>query len=109
MQTYELEAWLGSALDDMTADQIDRMASAVAAWEAIPCHDPDDTKDVLSGMLQHILGELDLFGMGRAYRDARLTVEAATLGAVLAGKPEAEAARESTLDRMKIRRMQGKR
>jgi hypothetical protein len=112
MQRYELEAWLGPALDDMTADQVDRMAAAVAAWEALPGlpdHDPDDAPSVLTGMLQHILGELDLTAMGADYRRARALVEAATLGAVLAGMPEAAAARQSTLDRMSIRRWLGKR
>jgi hypothetical protein len=108
-QMHELQAWLGPALDDMSADQLDTMLSAVHTWEALPAHDPDDSDAVLSGMLQQLLGELDLAAMGQAYRRARLAVEAATLGAVLAGKPEASAARESTLDRMTIRRMLGKR
>lgn len=108
-QRHELEAWLGPALDDMSTEQVDAMLAAVHAWEALPAHDPDDSDAVLSGILQHILGELDLAGLGQEYRRARLAVEAFTLGAVLAGKPEAEAARESTLDRMTVRRMLGKR
>jgi hypothetical protein len=104
-----VEDWLGQALEEMTEEQVDQMASAVRQWEALPTFDASDSDAVLTGMLQHLLGELDLPAMGRAYRDARTAVEAATLGAVLAGKPEAEAARESTLDRMIVRRMVGKR
>lgn len=108
MQPHEMEAWLGPALEEMAPEQVEQFVAADRAWCALPGHDPDDSDDVLSAALQHILGELDLADVCQQYRRAQARAHAWTLGAVLAGMPEAQAVRLSTLARNTIRKMQGK-
>ena len=64
MQRYELEAWLGPALDDMTAEQVDAFAAMVDRIETrYPGRDhgqhPDEEAAVeaMSGALMVLLGD----------------------------------------------------
>lgn len=112
MDMYELETWLGEARGELTDQQVEDILEAVNRHEGMPGYsDKDDetAEAVLTAIVQFTLGELDLAAAGRAYRRAKHTAEAYALGAVLAGMPEAQAARESTLDRMTVRKLLGKR
>mgnify|MGYP006953623002 CR=1 FL=1 len=112
MQMHELEVRLGEVRDELTDTQVQDILGAVHHHQDLPGYDPTDTAanaTVLTAIVQQSLGKLDLAATGQAYRRSRATAEAYALGAVLAGMPEAQAARESTLDRMTIRRMLGKR
>jgi hypothetical protein len=117
MQRYELEAWLGAALDDMTTEQVDTMHAAVEEiherWSDV---DDDAERQAASvAALQHIIGEVSLAERGEnlrrardAEREAVIASRQAALMAVRDGMSESQAARDAGLDRMTVRRMLGK-
>jgi hypothetical protein len=117
MQRYELEAWLGPALEDMTGEQVDTLHAVVEEiHERWPDRDEGPERDAASvAALQHMLGEVslrergELLGRAReAEREAVVSSRQAALMAVRDGVSESQAAREAGLDRMTVRRMLGK-
>ena len=108
--TDERDAWLGPALDDMTAGQLEAFDdSARQIFDRYPAadDDPDAATEALSGALMVILGDDTLDGLGGAYR---LAVEAASeahgrlIGAVIASRDlgPSEISRRSGLSRVTV-------
>ncbi|MEU3452201.1 hypothetical protein ABZ671_00960 [Micromonospora sp. NPDC006766] len=73
MQSDELMAWLGPAADELTAEQIERVAAEVAPIaEMYPHPDQQDQRDAaLYAVVQYLLGETTPEEAGRALIDAR--------------------------------------
>ncbi len=124
MQTHELMAWLGPAADDLTPEQIDR----IAAEEADIDHrysDPDqepERQQALSAVVQHLLGDSTPEDAARALSDARRREREAFVVAlqvavmlvrdrVQAGErpDKASAARRCGIDRMSLLKALGER
>lgn len=108
MERYELEAWLGPALEDLSPEQVDRLhREALAIHARYP--DPDDADDreaALVAALQYLLGDLTLEEAGRARRETRAAERRARVQAIQVacmaeadGMPTAAAARVAGLDR----------
>ena len=108
--TDERDAWLGPALDDMTAGQLEAFDDAARRiFDRYPASedDPDAATGALSGALMVILGDDTLDGLGGAYRQA---VEAASeahgrlIGAVIASRDlgPSEISRRSGLSRVSV-------
>ena len=122
MQRYELEAWLGPALDDMTAEQVDAFAAMVDRIETrYPGRDhgqhPDEEAAVeaMSGALMVLLGDDALAGLAgewsrvkRAEREAMARLTGAIIAASTAGRMETEIAAETGLNRGTVRKALGK-
>lgn len=108
MERYELEAWLGPALEDLTPEQVARLhQEARAIHDRYP--DPDDADDreaALIAATQYLLGDLTLEEAGKrrretraAERHARVQAIQVSLMAAADGMPTASAARVAGLDR----------
>lgn len=108
MQRYELEAWLGPALAELTPDAIDRLhreAGDIADRYPDP-DDADDREAALTAAVQYLLGELTVEEAGRRRRETRAAERHARVQAIqLAcmaeadGMPTAAAARAAAVDR----------
>lgn len=117
MQRSELESWLGPALDEMTGEQVEQLHVVVEEiHERWPDVDDGDNRQAASvAALQHILGEVSPTERGHnlrrardAEREAVVASRQAALMAVRDGMSESQAARETGLDRMTVRRTLGK-
>lgn len=118
MPTSDLTAWLGPAADDLTPEQIERVAAQAAAIaERYPHPDDQHLRDAaLTVTVQHLLGEVTAEEVDRALITARLAearayaaaVQMATL-LVADGEPKATAARRSGVDRMSLLKALGER
>ena len=108
--TDERDAWLGPALEEMTAGQLEAFDDAARQiFDRYPAtdDDPDAATEALSGALMVILGDDTLDGLGGAYRQA---VEAASeahgrlIGAVIASRDlgPSEISRRSGLSRVTV-------
>lgn len=116
MQRHELEAWLGPALDELTDEQIDRLATDADDISTRHPHDDDARTAALSAAVQYLLGEVDIDQAGsallaarRVEADAYAAAQQLAAMAVTDGMPEAEAARRAGIDRMTVRKVLGKR
>lgn len=116
MQTYELDAWLGDARDDLDDEQYDRMLSEADEIEARhPAPDDEAERDAaLSATLQYILGEVTVEAAGQALVRARLAEMEAYAAArqvarlaVLDGAAKATAATDAAIDRKSLYRALG--
>ena len=58
MERYELEAWLGPALADLTPEQIDRLHREAEAIAAYYPDDQDLQEAALTAATQYLLGDL---------------------------------------------------
>ena len=108
--TYERDAWLGPARDDMTDEQLEAFDDAARQiFDRYPASedDPAAGTEALSGALMVILGDATLDGLGGAYQQA---VEAAggahgrLIGAVIASRDlgPSEISRRSGLSRVTV-------
>ena len=108
--TYERDAWLGPARDDMTDEQLEVFDDAARQiFDRYPASDddPDAATEALSGALMVILGDDTLEGLGGAYRQAvEATSEAhgRLIGAVIASRDlgPSEISRQSGLSRVSV-------
>ena len=91
MERYELEAWLGPALEDLTPEQVDRLHQEAAA---IYDYYPDDAADreaALTAVLQYMLGDLTLEEAGKRWRETQAAARHARVQAIqLASMAEAD-------------------
>lgn len=118
MQDHELMAWLGPAADDLTPEQLERIA-AEAARIAERYPDPDEQPErdaALSAVVQYLLGDTTPEDAGRALSDARRRereayAAAETIAVMLVGdgSPKATAARRAGIDRMSLLKALGER
>lgn len=109
--TDERDAWLGPALDDITAGQLEAFDDAARAIFARHADDEDDTESAeeLTGALQVILGDDTLDALGAARQRALVAAGEAhsqLIGAVIAsrelGLGPSEIARRAGLSRMTV-------
>ena len=113
MQQYELEAWLGPALADMTPDQVDAMARYA---DAIKDRYDDEALRGLAagGALLVTLADSTLEQLGRALASARREEReamAALTGALIASADtdsESSLARRAGVTRVTVRKALGK-
>lgn len=116
--TDDLMAWLGPAIDDMTAEQTERVAAeARRIGERYP--DPDEQPDreaALTAVVQYLLGETTPEDVSRALTEARRRAHEAYVAAeqvavmlVGDGTPKAVAARQAGIDRMSLLKALGER
>lgn len=117
MQTYELDAWLGDYVNDLTDEQRDRLEREAerinTRWP-----DPDDQflRDAaLSAVFEVLAGDGCLTTARNRLVQARIAeAEASAAAQVIAamavddGTSEVQAAAEVGIDRMTLRRMLGK-
>ena len=136
MQDHELMAWLGPAADDLTPEQIQRVADEarrIADRWPDPDHQPERDA-ALSAVVQHLLGETSAEEAARALVDARrrrreadarrrereadarrrereayAAAETIAVALVHDGTPKATAARRAGIDRMSLLRALGER
>ena len=113
IQDHEIDAWLGD--EQISPEQRDEFARLVRAYDATQTGRPDERDDYADEVaaawmaaLDQATGMLDVEARGQAYRDARDDAYASAVIAVLAGMPEAEAARQATLPRGTLRKALGK-
>lgn len=113
MQQYELEAWLGPALAEMTPDQVDAMSRYTDAIE--DRYDDDALRSVAGGgALQIVLSDSTLEHAGKALARARQEERdamAVLTGALIASADtdsEANLARRAGVTRMTVRKALGK-
>lgn len=111
MERYELEAWLGPALEDLTPEQVDRLHQEAEAIEA-RYSDPEDQEAALVAATQYLLGDLTLEEAGKRRRETRAAERHARVQAIqLAsmaeadGMPTAAAARAAGIDRQVLIRL----
>ena len=118
MQDRELMAWLGPAADDLTPEQIERIAAeARAIAQRYPRPDQQPERDAaLAAVVQHLLGETSPEDAGRALLDARRREREAFAAALWMavmlvgdGSPKATAARRAGIDRMSLLKALGER
>lgn len=116
MQQYELEAWLGPALAEMTPDQVDAMARYV---DAIEDRYDDRYEDVersaaAAGAMQIVLSDSTLEQLGEALARARQEEREAMAmltGAIIASADtdsESSLARRAGVTRVTVRKALGK-
>ena len=118
MQDYELMAWLGPAADELTPEQIERVAGE-ARRIADYYPDPDEQPErdaALSAVVQYLLGETTPEDAGRALievrrREAEAYAAAQWIGVMLVrdGSQDAPAARRAGIGRMGLLEALGKR
>ena len=113
MQRYELEAWLGPALAEMTPDQVDAMARYAAAIE--DRYADDALRSVAAGgALQIVLSDSTLEQLGEALARARQEEREAMAmltGALIASADtdsESSLARRAGVTRVTVRKALGK-
>ena len=106
MERYELEAWLGPALEDLTPEQVDRLHQEAQEIHARYPGDAADREAALIAAVQYLLGELTLEEAGKRRRETRAAERHARVQAIQVaymaeedGMPTAAAAREVGLDR----------
>jgi hypothetical protein len=114
-----LLAWLGPAVDDLTAEQIDLVAQASAEIdERYPEADDADVRDAaLSATVQYLLGDTSPEDADRALVAARLAearayaaaLQVAVMAHRVGGESKAGAARRSGVDRMSLLKALGER
>ena len=118
MELYELEAWLGPALPDLTSEQIERLlAEANRIQQRHPGPDEQHEFDAaLSAAVQYLLGDTTIDQAGRALTLARLEQDRAMAAAkqiaamaTADGVPDTQAADRACLDRQTLLRVLGKR
>jgi diphthamide synthase (EF-2-diphthine--ammonia ligase) len=113
MQRYELEAWLGPALAEMTPDQVDAMARYADTIE--DRYDDDALRGLAAGgalLITRADSTLEQLGraLARARREERETM-AILAGAIIASADtdsEASLARRAGVTRVTVRRALGK-
>ena len=113
MQQYELEAWLGPALAEMTPDQVAAMARYIGAIEA--CYYDEALRSVAAGgALQIVLSDGTLEQAGealararRAERDAMATLTGALIASAETDS-ESSLARRAGVTRVTVRKALGK-
>jgi hypothetical protein len=114
----DLMAWLGPAADELTPEQIERVAAeARNIDERYP--DPDEQPEreaALSATVQYLLGETTAEEVNRSLIDARSRERDAYVAALQVavmlhrdGTPKATAAREAGIDRMGLLKALGER
>lgn len=106
MERYELEAWLGPALEDLSPEQVDRLHRVS---DDIAARYPDNAADreaALTAATRYLLGELTVEEAGRRRRETRdaerhARVQAVQVAAMAEedGMPTAVAARAAGIDR----------
>lgn len=116
--TDDLMAWLGPAADELTPEQIERVADAARDIEQ-RYPDPDEQREretALNATVQYLLGEVTAEEANRALVEARLRERDAYVTALQVavlrhrdGTPKATAARESGIDRMGLLKALGER
>lgn len=118
MTDHDLMAWLGPAADDLTAEQIERVAAeAREIDERYPDPDQQHERDAaLSAVVQHLLGETTaedadraLIAARRAEREAYAAALQVAVMLVRDGAPKATAARRAGVDRMSLLKALGER
>lgn len=79
MQRYELEAYLGDALADMTTEQVDRLHAEADRIDArYPDPDEQEERDAaMSAAVQYLLGETSIDDAARALITAQRARDAA--------------------------------
>ncbi len=124
MQTHELMAWLGPAADDLTAEQIQRVAAEAADIDR-RYPDPDEQLEreaALSAVVQYLLGDVSPAEAARSLIEVRRREREAFVSAVQVAvmlvrdrqqagqRPDkAVAARECGIDRMSLLEALGER
>ena len=114
MQRYELEAWLGPALAEMTPDQVSALVKTIAA--AIEARYDDEALRCVaaSGALQIVLSHGTLEQLGEALARARQKEREAMAmltGALIASSEtdsESSLARRAGVTRVTVRKALGK-
>ncbi len=116
--TDNLMAWLGPAADQLTPEQIERVAEASRDIDA-RYPDPDDEMErqaALSATVQYLLGETAaeevdraLIAARRVEREAYVTALQVAVMMVRSGTAKAVAARECGIDRMGLLKALGER
>lgn len=111
MQRYELEAWLGEALADMTPEQVDAMAAAAhQITDRYP--DTDEATEAMNLACQTILGETTVEEAAQRWHSARQAERVAMAGltgAILASpRSELDLAAATGINRGTIRKARGK-
>lgn len=106
MERYELEAWLGPALEDLSPEQVDRLHRVA---DDIAARYPDNAADreaALTAATRYLLGELTVEEAGRRRRETMAAERHARVQAVQVaamaeedGMPTAVAARAAGIDR----------
>lgn len=118
MQRHELEAWLGPALGDLTADQLERIRDeSDRIAERYPDPDEQDLRDAaMNASVQYLLNETTVEDAGRALTAARLELGRAMAAskqlaamAVADQMSEVRAADAACIDRMTLLKVLGKR
>ena len=122
-EQFELRAWLGPALDDMTDDQVEQFTEMVAAIDQrYPITDPDDAPFVIetrtyamSGALALLLGDDTLTSTHQqwerakqAEREAMATLTGAIIASAHQGSSELDMANRTGLSRGTVRKALGK-
>jgi len=114
IQDHEIDAWLGTEAG-LSPEQRDEFARLVRAYDAMQAGRDGERADYADednaawmAALDQATGTLDIEARGRAYRAAQDEAYAGAVIAVLAGVPEAEAARQATLPRGTLRKALGK-
>ncbi len=118
MLSDDLRAWLGPAADDLTAEQLERVADLSRRIDAF-YPDPDEHREreaALSAVVQHLLGDTSPSEVRQAHVDAKLRAREAAVAATWVGVALAEetgnklgAAREVGVDRMVLLETLGER
>lgn len=120
MPTDDLMAWLGPAADELTPEQIERVAAASSDIDRrYPDPDESDLRDAaLSAVVQYLLGETTPEDAGRALIEARRGERQAYVAAEqiavelvrdAGGRDKSAAARRVGIDRMSLLKALGER
>jgi hypothetical protein len=117
IQDHGLDAWLGSAREDMTEEQraeFGRLVRAYTQTQAGREGEPADWADrptdqdraAWVAAYEQATGVLDVAARGRAYREAKTAAYAGAMIASLAGQiSERQAAREATITQRTLRQL----
>lgn len=114
IQGYDLflTGWLGVAAEEMTDEQRAEFGRLVRAYTATQDGREGEDADYAEednaawvAAYEQAVGELDVAGRGRAYREAQRAAYAGAVIAALAGTSEVQAARDATIQRRTLRRL----
>lgn len=115
IQDHEIDGWLGTARDELTAEQRTEFARIVRAYHATTTGRPGEREDyaeqdeaAMRAALEQVEGTLDVAQLGREYRGAQTRAYAGAMIATLAGMSEVEAAQAATISRATLRKALGK-
>ena len=115
MQRYELEAWLGPALEELSPEQVDRLHQEADDIAAYYPDDQDLQEAALSAAVQYLLGDLTPEQAAEQLRAARISAARASAAAqqvgvllVRQGETEVAAARRCGITRDTLRVRMGK-